>query len=261
MKFKFVCLNLWFGGILLDNVLDFLKQQDADVVVLQEVFQSDDNALPAHYRTLEALNERLNYPYQDFAPAVLDAYPWGKIPNGNAVLSRFPIKNRSVTFFDQEYDVNDPRAPFDPAGFPTTPRNLQRVVLETDAGELNIFNLQGVWDLDGDNPSPQRQKMSQTIIEQTTGKQHVIVAGDTNAKYTNPVMRRLEESLTNVFGDSLTTSFNMRRKSDPGYATAVVDMIYASKDLVIVDRNCPDVDVSDHLPLVATFELPRGAVS
>ncbi len=101
--------------------------------------------------------------------------------------------------------------------------------------------------------------MSQTIIEQTAGKQHIIVAGDTNAKYTNPVMRKIEENLTNVFGDSLTTSFNMRRKTNPGYGTAVVDMIYASNDLTILDRDCPEIDVSDHLPLVTTFEIPKGA--
>ncbi len=144
MKFKFVCLNLWCGGILLDNVLEFLKAQDADIVVLQEVLQTEDPAVPSHYRSLETLNQKLSYPYQDFAPAILDAYPWGNILNGNAVLSRFPIKERTVTFFAEELDLNDPRSPFDPTGFPTTPRNLQHVVLETSAGDLNVFNLQGV---------------------------------------------------------------------------------------------------------------------
>jgi endonuclease/exonuclease/phosphatase family metal-dependent hydrolase len=255
MEFKFVCLNLWFGGILFDDVLAFLKQQDADVVALQEVFQSDDKKLPAHYRSLESLNQQLHYPHQRFAPAVLDAYPWGNILNGNAVLSRFPIKEQNVTFFGEPLDMDDPRTPFDPKGFPTTPRNLQHVVLNTRAGELDVFNFQGVWDLDGDNASPQRQKMSETIIQQIAGKQRVIVAGDTNARYTNPVMRSIENHLVNVFGDSLTTSFNMRRKSDPGYGTSVVDMVYASKNLSVASYECPNVNVSDHLPLVVRFKV------
>ncbi len=255
MRFKFVSLNLWFGGILLDDVIAFLEKEDADVVVLQEVFQTNDKKLPAHYRTLESLNSRLNYPYQDFAPAVLDAYPWGNILNGNAILSRFPIKEKTVTFFDQTLDLNNSRKPFDPKEFPLTPRNLQHAVLEVADTELNVFNLQGVWDLDGDHVSPQREKMSQTIREQTSGKSHVIVAGDTNARYTNPVMRKLEDNLTNVFSDSLSTTFNMRRKTDPGYASSVVDMIYVSRDITTLASECPDVDISDHLPLVAEFEI------
>lgn len=72
MTFKFISLNLWIGGILLDDIIAFLKAQDADIVALQEVLKTDDQKLPAHYRSLESLNAELNYPYQDFAPAILD---------------------------------------------------------------------------------------------------------------------------------------------------------------------------------------------
>ena len=255
MTFKFVCLNLWHGGILFDDVVHFLKEQDADIVALQEVFSSDDKKLPSHFRSIESLRKHIDYPYYDFAPAVVDKWSYGNVLNGNAVLSRFPITERDVTFFNHALDKNNPRNPFDSKLFPVTPRNLQHIALETPAGEINVFNLQGVWDLDGDNVSPQRQKMSHTILKAIENKSNVIVAGDTNAKYTNPVMKAIEDKLTNVFGDSLTTSFNMRRKDNPGYATAVVDMIYASHDFEIVDRECPDVDITDHLPLVATFTI------
>lgn len=255
MNIKFVTLNLWHGGILFDEVVRFLKQQDADIVALQEVFNTDDQKLPVHFRSIESLRAQLDYPYYDFAPAVLDKWLYGNILNGNAVLSRFPIKERQVTFFDHELDMDNPRDPSDARWFPVTPRNLQHVTLQMQTHEINVFNLQGVWDLDGDNVSPQRQKMSNTILKKIEGKSHVIVAGDTNAKYTNPVMRAIEDKLTNVFGDSLTTSFNMRRKDNPGYATAVVDMIYVSDDFDIVSRECPDVDISDHLPLITTLDI------
>lgn len=253
MKLKVVCLNLWIGGVLLGDIISFLKQQDADIVALQEVLQSNDKTLPIQYRSLDGL-EQLGYAYQQFAPAMIDRFPWGDIPNGNAVLSKLPITAHDVTFFDKTFDPDTPRMPFDPAAFPVTPRNLQHVVIDAGGTDVHLFNLQGVWDLDGDNVSPQRQKMSDTILRETAGKQHVIVTGDTNAKHTNPVMRKLEENLTNVFGDTLTTSFNMRRKSNPGYATSVVDLMYVSDDFTIVSKNCPDVDISDHLPLVVELE-------
>ena len=254
MKLKVVCLNVWIGGVLHDDIIDFLRTQDADIIALQEVLQSDDKKLPIQFRTLDGL-EQLGYLYQEFAPAMIDRFPWGDIPNGNAVLSKLPIKAQEVTFFDGTLSPDTPRSPFDPASFPITPRNLQHVVIDADGTEVNLFNFQGVWDLDGDNVSPQRQKMSDTILCETTGKQHVIVTGDTNARHTNPVMRKLEENLTSVFGDSLTTSFNMRRKSNPGYATSVVDLMYVSDDLTVVSKSCPDVDISDHLPLVVELEV------
>lgn len=255
MRIKFISLNLWIGGILMSEILDFLEREDADIVVLQEVLASEDAKLPSHYRSLETIQQRLHYPYQDFAPAIYDKFLWGSVLNGNAVLSKFPISSRNVTFFDNELDMDNPRDPFDSKYFPTTPRNLQHLTLETPYGRVNVFNLQGVWDLNGDNVSPLRQKMSNTILQEADGKSHVIIAGDTNAKHTNPVMRAIENKYTNVFGNELSTSFNMRRKDNPGYASAVVDMIYISDDFKIIEKKCPDIDVSDHLPLIATMEV------
>ncbi|HWZ66148.1 MAG TPA: endonuclease/exonuclease/phosphatase family protein [Patescibacteria group bacterium] len=252
MKFKFVCLNLWRGGELMDGILDFLAKENADIVVLQEVYDGHDQTLPRQYRSIQVLQDKFHYPYIDFAPTVIDVLPVGKVTSGNAVLSRFQIKGHDVTFFNEpfgERDANDPKT------FPITPRNLQHVVLDIPGGEINVFNLQGVWDLDGDNVSEKRRNMSNVIIKAITGKQNVIVAGDTNAKHTNPVMRAIEGHLNSVFGDELTTSFNMHRKDNPGYATAVVDMIYVSKNIVTLEHDCPDVDISDHLPLTAWFEI------
>ena len=257
MKFKFISLNLWIGGLLFDDILAFLEKENADIVVLQEVMDAKDEKLPAHYYSLKSLQAKLNYPYTDFAPTLVNKLPWVKVTEGNAVLSRFPIKDRGVAYFEEPFDETKLRDIFDPSTYSTTPRNLEHVVLDTPAGDINIFNFQGVWDLDGDNVSPQREKMRDIILRETAGKSNVILAGDTNAKYTNPVMQDIEKHLTNVFGDSLTTSFNMRRKDNPGYATAVVDIIYISPNIRVVDKSCPDIDISDHLPLVATFELPK----
>lgn len=252
MKLKFVCLNLWRGGELFDGILDFLAKENADIIALQEVCDSPDPALPRQYHSIQTLQERLHYSHTDFAPALLDILPEGKILNGNAILSRFPIKSRDVTFFNEPFGERDGK---DPKTFPTTPRNLQHVSLDTPGGKVNIFNLQGVWDMDGDNFSEQRRNMSNVIIKAIKGKPNVIVAGDTNAKHTNPAMRAIEEHLTSVFGDKRITSFNMRRKDNPGYATAVVDHIYVSKDIKVLEYDCPDVDISDHFPLTALLEV------
>lgn len=35
------------------------------------------------------------------------------------------------------------------------------------------------------------------------------------------------------------------------YAQLVLDMLFVSEDITVLRKDCPRVDVSDHLPLVA----------
>jgi len=161
MIVKVISLNLWYGGKLFEDILTFLRREDADILLLQEVYSETNHRLPKNYRSIEILNQELNYMSYDFAPAMLDKLPEGKVESGNAVFSKFPITSSHATFFNEPYRV---REALDPKEFPTTPRNLQHVTLDLGSKELNVFNFQGVWDLDGDNFSPQRQHMSDVII-------------------------------------------------------------------------------------------------
>ncbi len=97
--------------------------------------------------------------------------------------------------------------------------------------------------------------MSDKIIEAITDVPNVILGGDTNARPTNKAMMAIEEHLDSVFGTELTTTFNMERKHNPGYATSVVDMLFVSSNISVQSHSCPDVDISDHLPLIVTFKV------
>jgi endonuclease/exonuclease/phosphatase family metal-dependent hydrolase len=251
MTVKILSLNTWHS-ILLNDILDFLRQEDADILLLQEVYDGKDSDLEPKYRTFDIVKEQLNYPATDFASAVIDNADKIKVRQGNAIFSKFPITSQKVTFFNEPYSEDYAGTP---ETYPTCPRNLQHVVLETPIGEVNVFNLQGVWDLDGDNYSERRQKMSQVIIDNVKNKPNVLLAGDTNAKPTNKAMRNIEQHLNSVFGNDLKTTFNMRRKDNPGYATAAVDLMYVSPNIEVLDRKCPDVDISDHLPIMATLQI------
>lgn len=249
MAFKIISLNLWHGGELLPAILDFLRAEDADIVALQEVYGSREKALPAKYRSLEALAP-LGYPYHDYAPAYLERRDEGLIPQGNAVISKFPITDRSARFMFEPTQADYVDVP---EQYPILPRVLQAVQLDTPDGELNVYNLHGVWDLDGDNYSPQRQRMTEVIIDEIKGKQNVVLTGDSNATAGNRLMTEISQHLKNVFEPTPKSTFNMRQKTDPGYATAAVDIMFASSNIEVLTRDCPDVDVSDHLPLVATL--------
>jgi endonuclease/exonuclease/phosphatase family metal-dependent hydrolase len=253
MKLKTISLNLWEGGNLFDQIVAFLKKEQPDILGLQEVNNGKDKALEKRLRSIKALNEQLGYQYQHFAPAFWYQHGETKIKNGNAVFSRFPIVNAQVTFFDVPYGKSDVEKLDD---FSFVPRNLQSVVIQLNETELNVFNTQGIWGHHGDD-TKRRFKMGQVIVSKIKDKQNVVLMGDFNLKPDTETINGIEKHLKNVFQGELTTSFNMRHKESQGtgFATSVVDMIFVSPNLKVVDHYCPDVDVSDHLPLVCQIEI------
>lgn len=251
MTIKCVSLNIWHGGELLLPMLDFLHEQQADIYFLQEVRQSSDNSLPESFHSLKTIQSRLNYPYSHYAPAFSQTVDRATFTSGNGVITKFPIRNTSTFYVRGKFRD----WPANQTDFRDLPSILQIVELETPSGIVNACNLHGVWDLDGDLYSNARKQMIDVILKAISKKQNIILAGDTNAKHTNPAMRLLENQLTSVFGSDLISTFNMRHKDNPGYATAAVDLMFVSTHIKVLSKSCPDVNVSDHLPLVVELEL------
>lgn len=250
-RLKVVSLNLWHGGRLFDEIVAFLRDEDPDVVMLQEVYGGTDPNLERRLRSVSALRAELDYPYWHFAPAFKQIMDEGEIDQGNAVLTRLPIVKREAMPYGPPY-----RALRDePKEWPTEPRVIQWVGLETSVGEVNIMNFHGAWDLDGDNFGESRRVMSMALLSAIKGKRNVILGGDTNARATNPALRALETPLRPVFDPPPTSTFNMRHKDNPGYATSAVDLMYVSPEIQVLERECPDVDISDHRPIVVTLEI------
>lgn len=249
MTFKYLSINVWLGGKQWDDLVAFLKQEDADIVALQEVYNSKDPKLEKCFRTMQALNQELRYPHTAFAVAMIDSeynLPWG-----NAVLSKFPITKQEAIFFDVPFGEREMKI----ENAEHAPRNMLHAAIDANGTTLNIFSIHGIWGYDGDD-NPRRLAMSDTIIQHTKNLPHVILSGDFNVKENTETIKNLEPCLKNVFKGERTTSFNMRIKTDQRLATAVVDHLLVSPDLRVIEHRQPDVDASDHLPMVAAIEIP-----
>lgn len=253
MAIKFVSLNMWDGGVLMEELLHFLKQEDADIIALQEVYNGTAPHLPARHRSLQTLLAHLPHTHHRFVADYLEKDSRGaRYQRGNAILSKFPITKDGAVFYDKPYseDYIDSTE-----NNHNLPRHIQHALIHTPDALLDVFNIHGVWDLDGDNFGVGRQKMSQAMLDSIKDKQNVILAGDTNARPSNQAIKNLHPHLKDVFAGDLKTTFNMRRKDHPGYASSVVDMIFTSHHAKVISKRCPQTDISDHLPLVATLAL------
>lgn len=251
MSLKFLCINLWQGGNLMDEILLFLKREDADIVLMQEVYDGHEPSWERKFRSMDVLREALGYPYEHFAPTFLERTDFGKVEQGNAIFSKYPILESQIYFYDQPYGEREDK----PEYFETTPRNLQRVAIEGDDRTLQVFNTQGVWGKDGDD-NERRLMMAQTIVDAIKLFDSVVLAGDLNVQEKTKSIAMIEEHLVNVFKqDNRSTSFNMKHKTNPGFVTAVVDMMFVSPSLKILEHRQCEENVSDHLALTVSIEV------
>lgn len=251
MKIKFLTLNVLHGGIFFDNLTKFVKEQNPDIAFFQEVYDGHDKSLERRFRAFEEFKKEFNFlPHAVFEPSIFDVNRAG-IGWGNAVFSKFPIKGSKALFFDlpiSHYPLGkgeDSRK---------VPRNLLCVEIDLSESALYGFNIHGIWDTNGADSS-RRFQMLQIVKSAIKGKSPAIFAGDTNLLPTTRFVKEIEKDLKSVFGKSLPSTFNMKHKDAPGYATAAVDMIFISPDIKILSKEVPLVDVSDHMPLVMEFEI------
>lgn len=235
----------------MDNAVEFFKEEDPDIITLQEVYDGKDKTLPRSYRTFEYLKEIFPTFHAVHVPQFGDLTTYGQIEEGNAIFSKFPIASFESTFFDIPYATFDNHSK---THFDDNPQSVLHGKLDANGTELNVFCVHGIWGYDG-RDSERRLKMAETLLAVSKDAKNVIMAGDFNMDPDNEPAETIAKQLTHVFGSSLTSTFNMKYKKDPGFAKAAVDMMFVSPNIKVLEKESPHVDVSDHLPLVATLEI------
>lgn len=254
MKCKIITLNIEHGGKLLDEAVQFINEQDPDVLFLQEAQETDQVTTKLHYKTITEMARRTHLQYHVFSPFCEFVFGEVRIFHGNAVFSKFPLTFRETVYFIGSYETADFFGAQERNDYSQLPHAMQITTLQLPTTTVQLINVHGVWGKDGLD-SDIRFEMVQKILGKLDPALPNIVAGDFNFQARAQAAKQLEQSLHSVFGETLTSTFNMNRKTNPGYATAAVDMIYVSKNVPVLSSSCPQVQISDHLPLVCELEL------
>lgn len=257
MKLKVLTLNIFEGGLFFDNILQFLKREDPDVFCLQEVYNGQTVTLPQYYQSINILQSAFPFYKYHFAPEFLSITIEGKIDVGNAIFSRYPIIEGSSHFFNVSYGEYPQVSPNH--DYSKHPCNLQYCSIVFANSKVNLYNVHGVWGTDGSD-NKDRLHMSKIIVDQIKGKKNTILLGDFNVQPETKTIKNIERHLENVFKDEIQTSFNLAHKDlqkYPGYATAVVDMFFISKDMKLISKRVSSDDVSDHVPLICELEIGK----
>lgn len=255
MTLKIVSLNLWLGGKLADSLQDFLAQEQADLMLLQEAYNGQGQ-IETRLKTVEQLKAIFPDYNHQFGPIFLDQREQeGEIQAGLLILSRLPLSEFRTVHFDVPYGKYQHDLMTDFSQFPA---GMQIGAMTLDQRQIKLINVHGPVDLDGTADTKRRLNMRDKILPELDTKQAIIMSGDFNVRPQTQTIQAIRSQLHSVFDEELTTTFNIRRKdlvNSPGYQSAVVDMMFVSPEIKILSKSCPKVDVSDHLPLVVKLDL------
>jgi endonuclease/exonuclease/phosphatase family metal-dependent hydrolase len=245
---KLIQLNIWQGKIL-KNVMDFLQDQDADVVCLQEVFSSQQHIdVLDMLDSLETIQARLAYPHFYYEPTFRFEITGVKAQIGNAILSKQPLVNRRVVFTSHNFhEVTDWNQ-----NYSSNTRNALIAEIQLGDKNLTVVTHHGYRE-----PTPIGSQTSinamQKLVEVTRNiSTPLIIAGDLNVSAKSPVMSLFEgwlQDLTEKYSINDTlTQFGKVRK-------VPCDHILVSDGIVIQNFIVSEELVSDHKPLIVEFEF------
>lgn len=204
-----------------------LRAYTPDVVVVNEVDRGW--LITGGHDALELLASELGLPHVTFAGAADEVW-------GNAVLSRYPIVERSAQPL--------------PTGSDPMTRGELAVLLDVDGQhQLGVVATQ-LSDIDsqGDTRLPQARSVAGTVARFRERQVPTVVAGDLAAEPGSQELATFGDLVASIVPPGTPTS----PAGDPEHQT---DHVLASSDLRRVSVQVPDVRISDRRPVIVTLEL------
>ena len=228
---KFMSFNTQHCLNYLENKIDFeimaraIRETGADIVGLNEMRGAGIH--PDYTAQAEKLSELSGLPYYYFAKAI-DVPEGG--PYGNAILSRYPIDEVTVTH------VPDP-APKAGVCYET------RCLLKARISGFTVCVIHFGLDID-------EQKNAAETVLSCLEEEKCVLMGDFNVTPDSPILLPIRERMRDT-----AELFPAPRLSFPSDAPdRKIDYIFASRDLRILSADIPAIVAADHRPHVAEIK-------
>ena len=243
---KVMTYNIWMGGAYrggwcfekpervaerIEKIGELIRQQQPDIVFLQEV--AIDSG-PGSFNQVPVLAEKTGMHIWAFGQCLNDGLPFYRMVEGNAILSRWPVEpltNQKMAGTKAFYEIgcDDQSTLWCKAHIGGQDVLLASVHLTSGDHHLEP-QVEQLLDFAGDRPA--------------------ILAGDFNAEPNDPEIRRIVD--TGRFSAKVDGPFTIS-SHDPH---AIIDYIFVPRDWQLLEHWVPQTDLSDHLPVVATYRIP-----
>lgn len=246
---KLIQLNVWSGKLSL-QVCRFLKQQNADILCLQEVYAGNKELggmFAEEFALLDSIQTASDLEHTFFSPTWTIDLLGQRVPFGNAILSCFPLEQQATHFIHGQ--LHHKASPTDSI---TNTRNLQTARVAIGDRRLSIANHHAYWDISpmGNEVSVEKMHRVRAILEKLP--QPLITAGDMNVKSVSPAMHVFDGFLKDLTAvhQVQTTLSSLGKVKDVD-----CDHILVSPDINVQNFTVSEELVSDHKALILEFEL------
>jgi endonuclease/exonuclease/phosphatase family metal-dependent hydrolase len=256
---RIVSLNLW-GGLASDPLFDFVRQQASrtDLFCFQEALAATEPlSLSCGFRA--ALYQELSAALPDFEGVFDPVVSWQQraedgrpidVPFGLAtfVRRRLAVGARRATRILEHQDTLD-AAP----GLHRIVRWLQLTPLHVPGGPLLVANYHGIARPGSKLDTDERLEQSRAIRRVLgTHAGPVVLVGDFNLLPETESVRLLADGHRNLVIECAIPSTRSRLNVYFGTPQEQphADYAFVSPDVRVVDFQVPDVQISDHLPMI-----------
>jgi len=228
MQLKVLSWNIWNEGHF-DEIAQFLKSSEADIIGLQEVLPFSKSIPIIGFLT------SLGYEHV-YAPARLSSNE--KEEMGNAVFSKFPIVSSAVHVLSEEN---------------------KRIAVQADiAIEGETVHVFSVHLLHTHQKVSSIQELQAENLLKVLPQERVIVMGDFNATPESVVVQKMHSVLTDT-NTTHTPTWSVYPEGcpvcNPQKIDTRLDYIFVSSDIKVVSSAVAISRASDHLPISAIVEV------
>lgn len=235
-RLKIVSWNIW-GGKNLSEIIEVLKEIDADIIGLQEVLESETGTNNNAKAIADALGYEYVYtPTTLLTPSVSHLLKEIKVEEnmqwGNAILSKHAIKNSVVHILSE-----------------TKKRTALEAIITIEDRGFHFFSTHLAY---VDKFSSEIQLTQTENLLKTIPAEFAIVVGDFNAIPQTKVIEKMKEVLTDAWSKG-TEAPHTHTSTETGIESTI-DYIFTTKDIRVLSAGVIKSRASDHFPVYGIIE-------
>lgn len=251
---KLIQLNIW-NGRLLNQVLEFLKDEQPDFLCLQEVYSSEiHNRTHNYFSSYERIDELLPEINGYFSPRLDITVFDKKVGYGNAIFSKFPVTNTETIEVSGEHHSYSKAEDYAANEGQKECFNMQRIqVTVGDNKTFCLINYHGYWEPNEYGSAVTVQLMNDVVAKiLDESPRPLILSGDLNVDSNAPAMAPIHNRLRDLTKENkIETTLTQFGK----IPIAACDHICISDGIDVKQFAVREELLSDHKALVLEFDL------
>jgi exonuclease III len=250
---RIISLNT-LGGALYEPLIDFVEREAlrTDIFCLQEMYRgvAEVSQRGTHFDLFEDMSVRLPEFVGSFVPAMRAAQ--GRAEGGEALF----VRASHAPTIEHQFIISE----FDVSPVNSIEESWPIVLQWCSLGTLSVAHLHGLPQPGHKLDTPMRLEQSAAVAKWVKDQgRPVVVCGDFNLMPNTESIGRIEQiplkNLIKEFDVRSTRPMAHLKKYEPEHRQYFADYIFASPELKVNHFEVPDVEISDHLPLIVDVEI------